>query len=41
MLVLGWLTILLGVFVVLWADGTFAKINSGPARATVLWPHAD
>jgi hypothetical protein len=28
MLVLGWLTVLLGVFTVLWADGAFA--NRGP-----------
>jgi hypothetical protein len=25
MLVLGWLTVLLGVFAMLWADGEFAK----------------
>ena len=30
MLVLGWLTVLLGVFTVLWADGAFAKRGPRP-----------
>jgi hypothetical protein len=33
MLVLGWLTVLLGVLATLWADGALAKINPRPARA--------
>lgn len=32
MLVLGWLTVLLGVLAVLWADGAFAKMDPRPAR---------
>jgi hypothetical protein len=33
MLVLGWLTVLLGVLATLWADGAFAKMDPRPARA--------
>jgi hypothetical protein len=32
MLVLGWLTVLLGVLATLWADGAFAKMDTQPAR---------
>ena len=30
MLVLGWLTVLVGVFTILWADGAFAKRRPRP-----------
>jgi hypothetical protein len=33
MLVLGWFTVLFGVLATLWADGAFAKLDPGPARA--------
>ena len=35
MLVLGWLTVLLGVFAILWGDGAFAKrgLGQGAPRA--------
>jgi hypothetical protein len=35
MLVLGWLTVVLGVLAMLWADGAFAKIDPRPALATM------
>jgi len=28
MLILGWLSVLLGVLAILWADGAFAKIDA-------------
>jgi hypothetical protein len=40
MLVLGWLTVVLGMLATLWADGAFAKISSAGARA-VPRSHAD
>jgi hypothetical protein len=38
MLVLGWLTVVLGVFAVLWADGAFAK--RGPLLGAQERPRA-
>jgi hypothetical protein len=36
MLVFGWLTVLLGVFAMLWADGAFAKRGPLPGEPRVI-----
>ena len=36
MLVLGWLTVLLGVFAILWGDGAFAKRGLGQGLRRVM-----